>query len=173
MNIPSIKIIDNEVIQQRNPHIRVYRIRLPYPIQSDVPLVGIDPGLAKLGFAHWCPGYQFIVLHLVKTSSKSDIISRLRSIRFASNKLPGGKVIIESASYGSPGKQIYLGLVRGLLIDRFINDDVRLLAPGSIRKKVFGSGKIIGKRVWKSIPPDCADALACLYATSNQNLISS
>lgn len=77
-------------------------------------------------------------------------------------------VCIEGASFGDVYRQVELAEIRASAvlwsIEKFYPEDVFLVPPSKIRKKVFGNGSIIGKDVWKKqLSPDAADALACAY----------
>jgi len=85
------------------------------------------------------------------------------------NSFAHGKMfsVIEGASYGSAYRQAELAEVRALSAHWFFThlSKVKVLAPSSIRKIVFGNGKTKAQEIWEcNIPNDALAALSCAYA---------
>ena len=74
--------------------------------------------------------------------------------------------IVEGPSFGSPGRQADLAMARaaGLLALNYWGLQIKIVAPKSIRKSVFGSGLVRAEDVWREVAPDAASAIACAIA---------
>lgn len=146
--------------------------------QGDM-IIGIDPGSTHLGITLFPSAYihdSLFAFEVTLPSEKTSIESAL-SVRKAfrtclklayMGNLSGFPAIIEGPSYGERYGQAKLAEMRITLaleiLDSFYGH-VRYSPPKSIRKIVFGDGKIVAKEIWKDLLlPDAADSLACALA---------
>jgi len=86
-------------------------------------------------------------------------------IGFPTRVIEPRKMIIEGSAFGARFRQVELGEARATMAiwgkdHRF---DVQIIAPNSIRKNVFGNGKIKAQEVWSGLPNDALAALSCIY----------
>jgi Holliday junction resolvasome RuvABC endonuclease subunit len=146
--------------------LEITKILAKSPVISQDMIFGVDPGTTHLGLAQlW---QDRIFLFEVEMNRKDNAPDRLRDIWSALTRCYSfmeakNKIIIEGASYADRYRQVELAEVRATAIIWGIQNRmfVEVVAPNTIRKKVFGNGKIKGRDIWTSIPPDCADALGC------------
>ena len=160
---------------ESNLTITKYKINHPLPLPSFRMMIGIDPGVTNLGIAT-CNHYindadDPIMLYQIKTTREKDPVDRilkLNHIISACIVSTGWKMfaVVEGASYNKSYRQVELESMRTTMIHWCLNRsiEVKVLAPTTIRKVVFGNGRISEKDVWKEIPSDVASALACMYA---------
>lgn len=142
-------------------------------------LVGIDPGSTHLGIT-LLPfndiSKSLLCFEITLPSKKTSIESALAVCNAfyicmklgRMNYLSNFPAIIEGPSYGERYGQAKLAEMRialALEIHNKFYGRVLYSPPKSIRKIVFGDGKIIAKKLWKDILlPDAADSLACALA---------
>jgi Holliday junction resolvasome RuvABC endonuclease subunit len=132
--------------------------------------LGFDPGTTNLGIAVIEPEVNsHATLFQIKLVRRKDAIERMRGIQYLmwdcinwlSYKY---KAVIEGASFGNPYRQVELAEVRATIalwcLDR---GESMIIPPNTIRKAVFGNGKIKAHEVWENLPPDAAAALSCAY----------
>lgn len=170
-------------IQSPIPNIQItkYQIELPEPLLIAGQFFGIDPGTTNLGLAEINANYttEYCYLYQIKMG-RMNLIDRLQQMSVIHsaclNSFSHGKMfaVIEGASYGSAYRQAELAEVRALSAHWFYTHlaKIKVLAPSSIRKIVFGNGKTKAQDIWSSKPPipnDALAALSCAYAASLTN----
>jgi hypothetical protein len=79
-------------------------------------------------------------------------------------------LIIEGAAYGRPFRQVELAEIRqGFFLAGSTSmyfEETKIVPPASVRKKVFGQGKVQAGDIWPLLNHNAADSLAiALYAT--------
>ena len=135
--------------------------------------IGIDPGTTNLGICVLWDKLNLINLYQVKIVRDKNPIRRIINFQDIMSECvsafeTGTKVIIEGASFGDNYRQVELAGCRTSIALWCLHRgfEVNLLAPSSVRKKVFGSAKIKAHDLWNNIPQDCAAALSCALAVS-------
>ena len=104
-------------------------------------------------------------------TSSRDTIRTIRNAVHAlivySGIVPRGG-IVEQAAYGAPFGQVGLAEARVAAMVEVEDileptDDLRMVPPATIRKAVFGHGRIKAHEAWTELSeyPDAASALAC------------
>src|SRR3989304_6247246 len=166
--IPNLTILENKVVTSNDGYIEQF-INIDYDIFEDIESVGLDPGTRHIGLAQITLKYA----HLWELTIPRENITegRLHQIwRILSQYLNDTKIfVIEGASYADKYRQVELQDIRcgatAWAMNRLGKIEVQIIPPLTIRKTVFGSGKI--KNPWKEIgiPDNAAAALGCaLYA---------
>lgn len=127
---------------------------------------GVDPGITNLGFAFISPrGGE---LYQCTLPSKQGAVDRIRDVRglttylIALNPIPAFSCV-EYAAHGAPYRQTALAESRAAALAALTDARAhpQTAAPLSIRKVVFGNGKIRAEETWPELPKDAASALAC------------
>jgi len=150
-----------------------YREEFPFMLGLSGTIVGIDPG-ANFGISILGEGMQPEVLNGEMPKGKHyeygvrayQMGQELYRVYHQRN--PGPRIsIIEGASYGDHFGQVGLAEIRfGFYLGLYASGaDVTIVAPTSVRKTVFGSGKTQAMDVWASLNHNGADSLAiALYS---------
>lgn len=156
----------------KNQKIKAFKVKLPIPINSFNQSIGIDPGTTHLGVAI-IEGYldnPYIYAFQIEMKRDENPINRIRIVQDSLSEcinwyhMPN-YAVIEGASYYPPYRQVELAEIRtaaalwclGKGFETFI------IPPKTIRKKVFGSGKILPHEEWIGLPSDATQAIACAY----------
>ena len=155
-----------------NDSITAFAVESPYP-RPDVIKYGIDPGTVNMGVAYVHPVPNVaIMLFQVKIERADTTLGRILAVQSVLNKCKlqiklDAHAVIEGASFGAKFRQVEMAEVRAAAVMWFHNVGVKadVVPPLTIRKNVFGSGKI--KNPWDNIPDDLAAALGCAYYDSN------
>lgn len=148
-----------------------FKLSVIRPIK--VTYLGFDPGEVNMGMAYFNPKGEG-ELWQVKFPSNCDSVKRIYNTESVMNfflmglkdKL-GSYSIVENASFGSPFGQAALAENRTIIAHNLIEQglDLAFIPPLSIRKHVFGSGKIKAEDTWPELAykghNDIASALAC------------
>lgn len=159
--------------------ITAFAVESPYP-RPDTIRYGIDPGTVNLGIAYVHPTPNVtVMLYQVKLKRADTMMGRILSVQNALTQCrlilqPNAKAIIEGAAFGNKFRQVEMAEVRAGIGMWFhpLGIEVQVVPPLTIRKSVFGSGKI--KNPWEGvIPDDVAAALGCAYYDSSNISISS
>jgi Holliday junction resolvasome RuvABC endonuclease subunit len=150
-------------------------------VDEDSPdlFIGYDPGSRHAGLTVITTRYNVNIFSVeIGYPAVDDPIQRVNMIEkefadifsmyfFHPSWRPRSYVaVVEGASHGEKYGQVELAEARMVVAKYMQNfdckNDVRILAPSSIRKKALGSGKMAGKVIWKNImSPDAADSLVC------------
>lgn len=161
-----------KIIQQTKKDYKVYtvehiKIEPPLPVTTEHVVMGVDPGTTKLGLAYiWksiCHVYEVSIVRddnpLIRILLTQDILSECL---FMFDYAP--IMIIEGSSFNGY-RQTELAEVRTSAALWAINKGIKpyFVNPLTIRKSVFGNGKIKAEEQWAELPPDAASALACCY----------
>jgi|SRR6185295_17019553 len=151
--------------------------KIPFPFSSVLEgCLGIDPGQVNMGFAFGCG--REATIYQVKFPSKLGPVERLENTQILTHWILENAPIycssacVEYSAHGKTFGQSALAENRAAALlcvmvhSRF--QTISVIPPLSIRKEVFGHGKIKAEEVWKkqlAKAPDGASALACaLYA---------
>lgn len=127
---------------------------------------GVDPGTSHLGIAY-INGHVARLLE-IQTKRKDTTEQRIAYMWDMMNRLSNFNpimLVIEGASYADKYRQVELQDIRcgatTWAMNRSSDIKIQIVPPTSIRKTVFGSGKI--KNPWKEIgiPDNAAAALGC------------
>jgi Holliday junction resolvasome RuvABC endonuclease subunit len=132
--------------------------------------IGVDPGTRNLGIAVIRPDIESVTLYKITFKRHKKALSRLLDVqqvlgRTIGHFTPNSKVIIEGASYGNFYRQVELAEQRAAILLWFHKYDIEgeLIPPLTIRKNVFGSGKV--KNPWPEIDDNMAASLgAALFS---------
>jgi hypothetical protein len=139
-------------------------------------LIGVDPGTVNMGIA--ISFHNVVILAQVFFEREKDAVVRMvavqdcvkRVLNYILFEYPCTLSIatIEGASYGDRYRQVEMAENRIAIAQGLLNaglDEVKIIPPLSIRKKVFGSAKLKAHDVWDNteIPNDALAALSCLY----------
>jgi Holliday junction resolvasome RuvABC endonuclease subunit len=150
----------------------MFKIVPPRRIDSDCRIVGIDPGTVNIGIADYRPDFGCYV-YQIKTTRDDDPVNRIKrigkiltEILFNPLTYTNNIMIIEGSSFGARFRQVELGEMRAATMMwgvKYNFDPIKVVAPNSIRKQVFGSGKIKAHEVWEGLPNDALAALSAIY----------
>ena len=149
----------------------VYTITPPKKIDIHKRIIGIDPGTVNLGLADYRPKYKCQV-YQIKTIRDDDPVDRIKRMYKIMKELLWCNVtyeqtmmIIEGSAFGARFRQVEMGEARATmaLYGLLQEYSVKIIAPNSIRKQVFGSGKIKAQEVWSGLPDDALAALSAMY----------
>ena len=133
--------------------------------------IGVDPGL-RLGLAYIEAEDVMHAMSMYVNRAELTVQEMLGvfhavPILFPAKLNKQTPVVVEGPSYNARYGQPLLGEIRGALILGFSHtpfQTVSEVAPLSIRKQVFGNGKIKPRELWKSqkkfTGPDALDAIA-------------
>lgn len=154
---------------------KVHSLSVVSPIQpTDFCMhLGIDPGTTNLGIAVvdatlGTPEVKLWQIKLDRLDNPVDRIQQVQSIlsmcmpySYYNNML----AVIEGASYADRYRQVELAEQRASIALWCLSKGYKaqIVPPNTIRKKVFGNGRIKAQDVWTNIPADAANALACCY----------
>ena len=152
--------------------IEFYEIGIDIPVSSGT-YIGIDPGTVHLGIAQ-VNQFKSMVWEITLIRNPNPVIrildmkDILQSVLYMNNSYIPTHVTIEGVSFADTYRQVELAEQRAATViylkELFSSiQEIRIVAPNSIRKKVFGNGKTKAQDVWKDIPPNAASALACAY----------
>lgn len=147
------------------------KIHLPAPLSESKQYIGIDPGTTHVGIAFYSPARSRDTINLWEIEIERSDDAQVRAVYAWSilystvGYILGGKACIEGAAYGNPYRQVELAEQRGVFLAWFMYYGIPaiLIPPITIRKVVFGNGKIKAQEYWDTIPPNAACALSCLY----------
>jgi hypothetical protein len=133
---------------------------------------GIDPGTTNLGLAKIY--FNQIHAYQITLERKGSAMSRMLEVQSALSQTVGWFgynpiAIIEGAAYSKHFRQVELAEVRAAMALWFHSRgvEVHFANPQTVRKKLFGSAKIINP--WKElgIQNDVAAAISCAYFASS------
>jgi len=178
----TLKILTQKKLTFDNWEVDKYTILPPIPISNIWRYGGSDPGTVNLGIS-WLyttdDGKDRADLWQIRLERITDSVER---IIFFNNLLYdlipnilGGvrNMIIENAAYAKGFRQVELAEQRAIMAVWYRKEAgfrVRMVPPLSIRKVVFGSGKVKAHEAWQldgipknKQPNDALAALACAY----------
>lgn len=156
--------------------IRPYTItEAEFGIQPKILLIGLDPGNRNMGITIIPPSWFGPIISVeIRMEPERDPVNRIFNIyqmvyQFVGKELPQeirqeGYAVIEGASFGDKFRQVELAEARtaSLMALSNLGLHINILPPISIRKKVFGAGKIKGENLWKHLlPSNAASSLVC------------
>ena len=161
MMIPNLTIVNDAEVD----NVRYIMLEHKLPLILTKRYAGLDPGTTHIGLAQ-IDNY-FVYLNEIKILRDDTTGKRIEHIwSILTEHLQDMDVfVIEGASYGDRYRQIELQDIRcgatAWAMNRLGNIEVQIVPPRTIRKTVFGSGKI--KNPWKEmgIPDNAAAALGC------------
>lgn len=161
-----------QIVNPRVKQIQAWMLDAPEVVYHDI--FGFDPGTTHLGIAHHFG--HIIDLFQVTLERSKDPLERMDDIGFLLSFLCERdfhsryrrQVVIEYAGFeASQYRQVELAECRTTIALWFKTRGVSSIlfpAPNTLRKAVFGSGKIKAHQYWTSeIPPDALAALSCVY----------
>lgn len=152
--------------------------------QFDLPahsiIVGIDPGNHKMGITIMPTDVPLIICGEINMTPERDpakrppmiyeVVYRFLTYYREEPEYHFGRGLIEGASFGDKFRQVELAEARTaalMALDDLVKD-IQILPPLSIRKQVFGNGKIRGEDMWKYLlPPNAASSLVCALCAAN------
>lgn len=148
--------------------IQKLKIKPPIPLDIATPMsIGIDPGTKNMGIAVLD---KIAYLFQLTIDRPKDPVERMYAIYdFISHCVNwfeyNTMLSIEGVSYGSRFREAELSEVRATAVWWGVKWGMKttIKPPKSIRKVVFGDGKIKPQDEWDDLPPDAANALACAY----------
>jgi hypothetical protein len=168
--LPNLKILNSYQVKfgDDDDDITIFDVQLE--INNSSIVYGLDPGSVHIGVAY-INGAAARLLEI--TTKRKDAtekrIAYMWQILSRLSDFDPIMLVIEGASYGDKYRQVELQDIRcgatTWAMNRSSDIKIQIVPPTSIRKTVFGSGKI--KNPWKEIgiPDNAAAALACgLYA---------
>lgn len=172
-----LKIVTVECVQSCLTKWTHYKIELPKEPTSPLQCWGFDPGTRHIGVAviPFINETNYADLYQIETPRWSDAVERIvrwQSILGELRLVIQGRsrMVIEGAAFGENYRQVELAEIRAstVLWARRLGIDIRIVAPATIRKCVFGSGKIRAHEIWQ-LPdaPDAVAALSCAYYASD------
>ena len=143
-------------------------------------IIGIDPGNAKLGLTFLdyhseeaeCYEIKFMSeRHAIQRVSQirsviADIIANQTLCRFSGNIL----VAVEGSAFSMPYRNTELAEARIVEALWFVDhyylppENCVFVQPNSMRKQVFGNGKLRAEEQWPELEPDAASSLAVAIA---------
>lgn len=134
---------------------------------------GYDPGTSHCGIA-WTNGH-FVTVAQVELERTADSIQRMNDLQQLLMDLsisvmglrPFAIHVIEGASFSDKFRQVELAEARTTIrwwAERMKPGSYRIIPPNTIRRQVFGNGRMPAQNYWDAdIPNDALAALSCLY----------
>jgi Holliday junction resolvasome RuvABC endonuclease subunit len=176
----TLKILSQQTLNENNWSIEQYCITAPIPLTSFTSFAGTDPGSVNLGLSVLSPtdnGEDVAYLWQVNLVRDKDPIVRIIITNSIINTVFDAYtrfniMTIEGVAYSKGFRQAELAEQRTVIALHCINKHARtkIINPLTIRKKVFGSGKIKAHEAWQlegipksKQPNDALAALACAY----------
>ena len=175
-----IQVLDQTASIHQSWILNQYIIDVPIPLTSFVEFAGCDSGSVNMGLAklYSVDDKDRAMLWQMKLERSSNPIERIRLaadiwFKFYKAEKPDF-LTIENAAYAKGFRQVELAEQRAIIawlcmIDVGYNQ-VQMVAPMTIRKKVFSSGKIKAHEAWQLAgipknkqPSDALAALSCAY----------
>ena len=154
--------------------IQKIKIPLPMPINHFVMSIGIDPGSVHMGIAV-IEGYldkPYAILYQIKMERSGDPIERMKLAQEVMTRCVfwyHSPIVatIEGSAFSKGFRQTELAEIRAAVALWLVGKGfpTKMVNPMTIRKKVFGSAKVLPHEVWTDLAnvPDAAQALACAY----------
>ena len=148
--------------------ITTFTVALPYLIPKEgLITIGVDPGVTNIGLAEIYPDLEHVALYKIEIPRSKDAMKRMVIIQSALHHclypVRSFRATIEGASFGAKYRQVELAEARAA-IALWLNSkgaQVKIVPPNTIRKQVFGNGKI--KNPWDNLNDDVAAALGAAY----------
>lgn len=133
---------------------------------------GFDPGTTHLGMVEISLDRKFTLYQCDMEREKNpvDRITKIQNIlqsELMAIYTPSLS-IIEGASFGDKFRQSELAEVRATIAIwmKERNSEVSFISPLQVKKRAFGSAKVLAHEYWPNLPKDAAAALSCaLYYT--------
>jgi len=153
------------------------RVELKKEVPDQIHCIGYDPGTVNMGIAE-ITSRKYANLYQIWMKRDEDQVKRITGLHNVITDCIGKasiyyyktiKVVIEGASFGNPYRQTELGELRGSAVLWFVHNlpyaHIEIVPPSSIRKQVFGSGKVKAHEHWAELEkyPDACAALSCAY----------
>lgn len=157
-------------IQKPNRTIKKIKIELSDFPTSPLSLVGFDPGTVNLGIAEILPSTRRVYIYQIEMKRADDPVQRIQEVKWVimdclQYPYRAGRAIIEGASYGRRFRQVELAEQRAAIVLWTLKNgfDPKIVAPNTIRSKVFSNHKIKADEYWEELAeyPDAATALSC------------
>lgn len=174
--LPNLKILTDGVYKSppslEKDILRYISIEHEYPVYERY--VGLDSGTRHLGLAeldtHFINLWEITIIRDDTTGKRIQHIWNIMTSLLSDPKT----VVIEGASYADRFRQVELQDIRcgatSWAMNRLGNIEVMTVPPLTIRKTVFGSGKIKNPWTELGIPNNAAAALGCaLYPIMKEN----
>lgn len=158
---------------QKTNDSTVIQVKPPIPISGFKSFCGIDPGTRNLGMAVYNAPLNALHLYQITLTRYTDPVLRIQDAaeRLKSIISTMNEVAIEGAAFGfAVGAREELGEQRAAFVLTALNANkaVKIIAPNTIRKTVFGDGRTKAHEFW-TLPKDVGKmqdalaALSCLY----------
>ena len=184
MKMIEIQVLNKKTKEYNEWKYDKYSVALPTEIIEFGRYVGIDPGTTHLGLAelYSVDNKDKVTLWQITISRQEDAIKRMRLHHFIMGKclyIPSHMIgnasdtncVVEGASFGNTFRQVELAEQRIILAWwMFDSSPTHIVPPTTIRKAVFGSGKIKAHEAWQLAgipknkqPNDALAALSCAY----------
>ena len=179
-----LKILTQKKLEYHLWSVEEYIIAPPIPLTSFGTWIGIDPGTVNFGLAtmlSW-DEQDKAKLYQIKFERQDTVDVRLLLTNEVMETIVKDKqkfsfkcphwTVIEGASFGNNFRQVELAEQRGFLVWWGMKRGyrVQVVPPTTIRKVVFGSGKVKAHEAWQldgipknKQPNDALAALACAY----------
>lgn len=164
--------------EEKNGSSIAFAIEPSFPLPQTTRF-GLDPGTRNLGLAVIRPDVESVTLYKIVLERHKKALNRLLDVQQVLGYTLGhfgqdSKAIIEGASYmASMYRQVELAEQRAAMLLWFhkFGIEAEIVPPNTIRKNVFGNGRM--KNPWGNIDDNCAAALGCaLYSVSNSDISS-
>ena len=161
--------VEIEDIEIRGIEVKIETWKSVYKSpKPETMFVGIDPGTKHLGIA--VINESLIKLFQITIDRPKNPIVRMKLIREIFAKCVNSYqyntvLVIEGSAFSKAYREAELSEVRATAVWWGLGNgfDVFMFQPNTIRKVVFGNGKTKAQDVWKELPPDAANALACAW----------
>lgn len=155
-------------LEIKRAKVTEFEIVLPYPYKNANPAIGVDPGSRNLGICIIHPTVETLIAYRVQVDKINDAVQRMANLQritaeiIERYEIARASAIIEGASYWMKYGQVELAEARGAIALMLygMGIGVAIVPPRTIRKKVFGNGKIINP--W-NIQDDVAASMGCAY----------
>lgn len=153
------------------PNILVTEYEFSLPTNVKTQVFGVDPGTTHIGLAYvWKNCGRAWEIKMPRLSSASERVQQMQTIMSAvlNYRDYSPIAVIEGASFADKYRQVELAEIRAAAILWFMShgstvSNILLFPPQTIRKRVFGSGKIKAHDIWKNVSADAAAALSCCF----------
>ena len=180
-----IQVLNKKTVTLPTWKFEKYVVEVPTPNTSFACPIGFDPGTTHLGIAQLYSkdDKDRADLWQISIERNENPVFRIMMVKTILYELFGNPnadprqyIIIEGASFGNNFRQVELAEQRAASALWFVpmtfygSKQIKIVPPATIRKAVFGSGKIKAHEAWQLAgipknkqPSDALAALSCAY----------
>ena len=167
-------MIDIEVMETshvtigQNVSILSYFLLPKGDYRTDLLSIGLDPGTVNTGITLIDPTEKYWACRQIKIKRDKNPVERIKTffnlIDEICHTYEGmSYMTIEGPAFSESYRQVELAEVRTVaaLWAIHLEAEVQYYTPQTIRKRIFGDGKIKAHEFWTNLPADAAASLSC------------